>query len=355
MKNSSRSINVLGIQRLTQADAARLEAIDPSIHFVDACGWFDGEVRETWEPYASARYLAPDSHGSGTREERDQLLSEAEVIFGGWPYPLDLRARSPKLKWFHLRNAGASNLLAGDLWDSGVQVTTARGLGNTGPMAEYVLAGILHFARGLHRAEVDRGAQTFNHRAYQPVSVTGKTVCIVGAGGIGTEVAKLCSAIGMHVTGTRSAPPSGGAAPPFDEFGGPGDLDRFLASSDFVAICCQWTPETTRLFNTARFAAMKQGAVLINVARGEIIDEDALFQALNKNQLRGVMLDVYDGEFVHSPPKQLWTDPRVVITPHVSAGTDIRNNGPVDIFCRNLRAYVRGEPLENVLDWERGY
>ena len=352
---ADRAIEVLGIQQLSAEDVKRIEAVDPSIRYTDACGWFDGEVRETWEPFAAARYLTPDSHGHGTRQERDALLARAEIIYGGWPYPLDMRQRAPKLKWFHSRNAGASNLLVGDFWNTDVLVTTSRSMGNTRAMAEYVLAGILHFARGLQRAEIDRAGRAFDHRAYKPFAVQGKTVCVVGAGGIGREVADICSAIGMRVLGTRRSPSAQIDIAPFAEMGGPGDLDRYLAQSEFAIICCQWTPETTHLFNNARFAAMKPGAVLINVARGEIIDEQALTEALDNDQLRGVMLDVYDGEFARNPPERLWSDPRVMITPHISASTDSQQSRPLDLFCRNLRAYIDGAPMENVLDWERGY
>jgi len=105
-----RSVNVLSIQRIAAADRARIEAVDPAVRLTEAGGWFDGEIRDTWSAYAASRYLAPGAIGSGTREERDRLLAEAEVILGGWPFPLDLRARSPRLKWFHQRPAGASNL-----------------------------------------------------------------------------------------------------------------------------------------------------------------------------------------------------------------------------------------------------
>ena len=162
-------INVLSIQRISAEDRAKIEAVDPAIELTDAGGWYDGEYRETWPAFTSARYLAPGATGSGTREERDRLLAEAEVILGGWPFPLDLRARAPRLKWFHQRPAGASNLLVGDLWGSRVAVTTSRGSGNTLAMAEYAVAGILHFAKGLHRAAVDRDAGVFDHRAYRPL------------------------------------------------------------------------------------------------------------------------------------------------------------------------------------------
>ena len=220
-----RRIKVLSIQRISAEDRAEIEAVDPAIQLTDAGGWYDGEIRETWPAFTSARYLAPGARGSGTREERDLLLAEAEVILGGWPFPLDLRARAPRLKWFHQRPAGASNLLMGDLWGSRVVVTTSRGVGDTLAMAEYAVAGILHFAKGLHRAAVDRGAGAFDHRAYRPVLLEGKTACVVGAGGIGRDVGRLCAALGMRVLGTRLHPPPVQLLPPgFSELGGAGSI-----------------------------------------------------------------------------------------------------------------------------------
>lgn len=351
-----RTINVLAIQRTTEAERAQIAAVDPAVHLIDAGGWFDGEIRDNWPAATATRYLAPTATGHGTRADRDRLLADAEVILGGWPFPLDLRARAPRLKWFHQRPAGASNLLLGDLWGSDVVVTTSRGAGNTLAMAEYAVAGILHFAKGLHRAILDRDAGAFDHRAYRPLLLHGKTVCVVGAGGIGLEVGRLCAALGMRVRGTRRHPQPGTPLPPgFSELGGAAELDRFLPDSDFVVICCQWTPETTRLFNHDRFAAMKPGSVLVNVARGEIVDEQALADALAGGRLRGVVLDVYVGEFQHTPPAQLWHDPRVLITPHVSGNSDENRHGAIDVFCDNLRAWLDGAPLRNVIDWERGY
>ena len=351
-----RDVNVLSIQRIGAADRERIAAIDPAIRLTDAGGWFDGEIRETWPSYTGIRYLPTGANGSGTREERDRLLAEAEVILGGFPFPLDLRARSPKLRWFHQRPAGASNLLRGDLWGSDVVVTTARGAGSTLAIAEYAVAGILYFARGLNLAGPQREAGAFDHRAYRPVLLDGKTACVVGAGGIGRDVGRLCAALGMRVVGTRRSPEPGEPPPAgFREIGGAGDLDRFLPRSDFVVICCQWTPETTNLFNRDRFAKMKPGSVLINVARGEIVDEEALVDALRADRLRGAALDVYVGEFEHNPPARLWSDPRVLITPHVSGGSDVDRHGGIDVFCENLRAYLDGKKLRNVVDWQRGY
>jgi len=351
-----RTLNVLAIQHTTPAERTQIAAVDPAIRLVDAGGWFDGEIRDTWPAVTATRYLSPSAAGRGTRAERDGLLADAEVILGGWPFPLDLRARAPRLKWFHQRPAGASNLLRSDLWGSDVVVTTSRGAGNTLAMAEYAVAGILHFAKDLGRAIADRDAGTFGHRGYRPLLLAGKTACVVGAGGIGLEVGRLCGALGMHVVGTRRTPQPDAALPPgFAELAGPAALDGFLSRSDFVAICCQWTPETTHLFNRDRFALMKPGAVLVNVARGEIVDEAALAEALAADRLRGVVLDVYVGEFEHMPPPAIWQDRRVLITPHVSGSSDDNRHRAIDVFCQNLRALLDGVALQNVIDWQRGY
>src|SRR5450432_917778 len=137
-------LNILAITHLRAEDRAKIEAVDPAVQLTDAGGWFDGEYRCTWPAFTAERYLAPGATGQGTREDRDRLLAEAEIILGSWPFPLDLRARSAQLKWFHQRPAGASNLLKGDLWGSDVTVTTSRGVGSTLAIAEYAVAGILH-------------------------------------------------------------------------------------------------------------------------------------------------------------------------------------------------------------------
>ena len=178
---------------------------------------------------------------------------------------------------------------------------------------------------------------------------------MVGAGGIGGAVGRLCAAAGMRVIGTRRDPPT--TAPPegFDRIEPAGRLLELLRESSFVAVCCPWTPETTHLIGREAFAAMPDNAVLVNVARGEIVDEDALLETLDAGRLRGVALDVYEGEFEHAPDPRLWENARVLLTPHVSGGTDVLEHRGVELFCENLRAYLAHRPLRNVIDWERGY
>jgi phosphoglycerate dehydrogenase-like enzyme len=348
--------DVLVIVPVPDEALSRIAEVDPSVGVIDARGRFDVEIRETWPPWTIERYLGQRAGPISTRPERDRLLAGAEIVLGGFPFPLDLRARAPRLRWFHQLPAGASNLLRGDLWGSDVVVTTSRGHGNTRAMAEYVLAALFHFARGFPHAISDRQRHRFDHRAYRPLVLQDKTVCVVGAGGIGREVGRLCAGAGLRVIGTRRRA-AANAAPPegFSRLEGSERLHALLGESDAVAVCCQWTPETTNLIGPEAFAAMKPGAILVNVARGEIVDEEALIAALAAGRLRGVALDVYVGEFEHEPDRRLWDDERVLITPHVSGGGDVRQHRGIDLFCDNLRAYLDGRPLTNVVDWTDGY
>ena len=232
----------------------------------------------------------------------------------------------------------------GDLWGSDVMVTTSRGAGNTLAMAEYAVAGILHFAKGLHRAAIDREAARVRPSRLSAAAAGGQDRLRRGRR---RHRARGRPALrrARHAGRRHPPPPATGRSPcrrGSASSAAPGDLDRFLPDSDFVVICCQWTPETTRLFDKDRFAAMKPGSVLVNVARGEIVDEEALADALRRDHLRGVVLDVYVGEFEHAPPARLWPDPRVLITPHISGASDQDRHGAIDVFCDNLRAYLDG-------------
>ena len=350
------SVAVLVIQQVPDQVLERVAKVDPRVKVVDARGWFDGELRATWPQWTVDRYLGDRKYPATTLEQRNHALASAEVILIGWPPVKDLRARAPRLKWVHELPAGASNFLDTDLWGSDVIVTTSRGLTNRRPMAEYVLASFLHFARGLHLSYRDQRRHRFDHQSYDPIIIRDKAVCIVGAGGIGQEVAKLCAAAGMRVIGTRREVARGAPLPEgFKRLEPAHALHDLLRESEFVSICCPWTKDTTHLIGRAAFSAMKPGSVLVNISRGEIIDEEALGDALSEGKLRGVAMDVYDGEFERPPDPRLWDDERVVITPHVSAVADVSEHQGIKIFCENLSRYLDGQPLENVIDWQRGY
>jgi phosphoglycerate dehydrogenase-like enzyme len=347
------SLEVLVMQQVPDSVLNRIAQVDPRINVIDARGWFDVELRATWPQWTVDRYLGDRKCPATTLEQRNQALASAEIMLIGWPPVKDIRARAPRLKWLHQLPAGASNLVGTDLWASEIVVSTSRGLTNRRPMAEYVLASFLHFARGFHWSYRDQRRHKLDHQTYDPIIIRDKTVCVVGAGGIGVEVAKLCVAAGMRVVGTRRE-----AAVRPQEFARlePAEaLRELLSESEFVAICCPWTKETTHMVGRDAFAAMKPGTVLVNISRGEIIDEEALILALSQGKLRGFATDVYDGEFERPPDARLWDNERVVITPHVSAAADISEHQGVQLFCDNLRRYLDGQPLENVIDWQRGY
>jgi phosphoglycerate dehydrogenase-like enzyme len=344
-------LQVVSLVPLSDRAQGRIEAIDSSVEVRVAANWFDGELRETWGDHVADGYLPKGSAGIRTRAERDALLAGADVVLAGFPMLPDLRERAPKLRWVHQTPAGASNLLRCDLWGSDIVVTTSRGLGNTLAIAEYVVAMFAMFARDLHRPAMEKAAGRFDRSSYRPIQLAGKTVCVVGAGGIGADVGRLCSALGMRVVGTRRNP--GVPVPGFDLVAGPDQLLELLAESQFVAVCCQWTPETEGLISQEALAVIPDGAALVNVARGEVIDETALTTHLDR--FRGVGLDVFVGEFDGPPRSELWDHPNVVVTPHVSAGSDQRSARPLELFERNLAALIKGDPLDNIVDWERGY
>jgi phosphoglycerate dehydrogenase-like enzyme len=350
---NTKPLNILSLVHLLDTDAERIRAADTRVELVLAGGWFSGEYATGWPKATADRYIS--GKGSGTRAERDQLLAKADVVIAGFPFPTDLVARAPNLRWMHQTPAGASNLRRGDIWGSSAAVTTSRGHGETTAIAEYAIASISFFAKGFHQAVVDRQRGAFDHRAYGVRSLETKTLCVIGAGGIGQEVARLGANLGMHVTGTRRRPEAEPEGSPFTQLRTPEYLHELLGSADYVAVCCQWTDETTNLLDASAFAAMKDGAIVTNVARGEIIDESALLAALDSGKVRGAALDVYVGEFEHTPPPALWEHPSVLITPHTSAQTDNSRRRSTEVFLTNLEHFLAGESLHHQVDWSRGY
>lgn len=347
-------MKVLALLELSDTEQSSILAVDPSVELIMAPNHFDGEIRATWPSFCCESYLAPKAEGYGTRKERDELLVDAEVIFGGWPYPLDLRRRSPNLRWFHQQPAGANNLLKSDLWQTDVIVTTSRGFGNSLAIAEYAMAGLLHFSKCFHIAEKDCADQNFNKPSYESILLRNKTLCVIGAGGIGAKVGQLAHSFGMNVVGTRRSPsttlPSG-----FSELRDPSGLPDLLCQSNFVVICCQLTRETNQMINKHALNLIKPGGVIINIARGEIIDEDALISALDQGHLRGAALDCYVGEFEHPPSPKLWKHPNILITPHCSGKADVNKRRHTEVFCKNLKAFLSGKPMLNQIDWAAGY
>jgi phosphoglycerate dehydrogenase-like enzyme len=306
------------------------------------------------------RVAVLDLNGTGgVGDEADRLLADAEVLLLGFPVLPDLGARAPKLRWAHHTQAGVSNLLRTDLWAlPSVVLTSSRGQVGTTTIAEYAVAGMFHFARGLDTATHQHDTGAFTREGYRMASLRDATVGIIGLGGIGREVARIARGVGMRVIGTRHSLTAPDRADPDAELVLPmGGLHDLVAQSDYVVVCSQLTPETRSMVDGSVFAAMKDGAVLINIARGEEIDEDAMLDAARSGRLRGALLDVYDGETLGKPPRpELFTTPGVLLTPHISPSGD-RGMAPRlrGFFADNLRRYLAGEPLLNEVDRARGY
>lgn len=294
------------------------------------------------------------SEAGTTREERDRTLAEAHVIYLGFPYPTRVYERAKNAFWFHHPAAGVSNLRSSDVWEQPVMVTSGRGSNAALPIAEIAFAGALMLAKGLHlaaRGSLERAPYGKN------LTIRGKTMGIVGLGGIGSEIARLARGAGMRVIATRrSVTQRQEDVPGIDELYPASEMHAMLAESDFVAVCAMLTRETERMLDARAFDAMKTGAILVNIARGEIVDEPAMIAALDSGKLRGAYLDVYAGEHDDGPPRpELASNPNVVITPHIAMAADASGPRGWDVFVENLHLLVEGKPLRNVVDWERGY
>jgi phosphoglycerate dehydrogenase-like enzyme len=290
--------------------------------------------------------------------ERNRLLAQAEVLLVGYPVPPQLAGRASSLRWAHHTQAGVSNLLSSDLWTASVPLTSSRGAVAVSAIAEYVVAGILYFSRGLHVASRQPAGLALTRESYHTTSVVGKTLGIVGLGGIGQEVARLAGGLGMRVIGTRrSISTARYDADGADMVLPAAQLPELAAQSEYVVVCAQLTRETRGVIDRTVFAAMKPGSVLINIARGEEVDETALLEAIRSGRLQGALLDVYDGELAGRPPRpELLETPGILLTPHVSGVGDAAGAEPVRrLFADNLRRYLDGMPLRNLVDRTLGY
>jgi phosphoglycerate dehydrogenase-like enzyme len=219
-------------------------------------------------------------------------------------------------------------------------------------MAEHVIAMMLFLSRHLDYYVRQQQQGHWAQDGPSSVDLAGKTVLVVGLGGIGTEVAKRAHAFGMRVIATRA---SGRNGPDYVSYVGlPEELPKLAREADFVVNCTPLTAQTTGIFNAAFFAGMKPGAYFLNVGRGRSVVTADLEAALSAGKLGGAGLDVVDPEPL-PPDSPLWHQANVLITPHVSAATPLADSQRALLLRENLRRYVAGEPLLAVADIERGY
>lgn len=348
---SKDTLNVLILAPNLGQDLSPIAAVDPCVRVLDGNAAFRTALRR------QGGHSSPDEIAA--EAEITNLLAQADVLCIGFPPLRHIVGRAPRLRWVHHTQAGVSNMWATDVWPaSQILLTSGRGHVRPTAIAEYVIAGALLFARGLYDAYLDKRNLRLDRSHYEMKRVAGATMGVVGLGGIGKEVARLARGLGMRVVATRRSVTTPQHDVDYANVLLPaGALNELAAKSDFLAVCTQLTQETTRLINRSVLAAIKPSAVVINVSRGEVIDEDALLEALQAGRLRGAVLDVYEGELdAHPPRPELLDLPQVVLTPHISAGgAEDDSADSMRLFCENLRRFIRGEPLLNLVDRMRGY
>ena len=261
--------------------------------------------------------------------------------------PAEVVTVAPHLRWVQAIGAGVDHFRGAGL-DGRVVLTNAAGVAAV-PIAEFVIGRLLAVWK-----RFDELAEQQRHRVWKPAfgrQLDGCTIGLVGLGAIGTAVAERARALGMRVLAIRrTSTPS----PAADEVYGPAELHTVLGRSDAVVLSAPSTHETENLFDAPAFAAMKRGAVFCNVARGALVDEDALIDALERGHLGAAILDVTKHEPLPAD-SPLWAAPRLHLSPHSSASPERYLATLFDLFADNLSRYLRGEPLRNVVDLAAGY
>jgi phosphoglycerate dehydrogenase-like enzyme len=284
------------------------------------------------------------------REALPALLAEAEAYLAG-PFNAALLAAAPKLRWVHSSGAGVEGLLFPEVVASDVVLTNARGAHRVA-MPEYVLMCMLAWTHHLPQLLDAQRRREWIHPAAQEIN--GKTLGLLGYGEIGRAVANRARPLGVRCIALRRDPARQEGGDLVERVYGPQQLHDFLRDCDFVVNSLPLTDETRGVFDEAAFAAMRHTAVLIHLGRGPTVQQDALLQALRDRWIAGAFLDVFDAEPL-PPDAPLWTVENAIITSHTSGNSVRYMERSIDIFCDNVRRFVAGDKLRNIVDKRRGY
>jgi phosphoglycerate dehydrogenase-like enzyme len=288
-------------------------------------------------------------------EQRARGLAACDVANTWILSPEELQTAS-KLRWVHTSAVAVETLCLPELFARDVLVSNTRGV-QAVPIAEHTMATVLALAKqlpfALEHQRAGRWAQNEFTGDRLPWLLRGQTMGLIGVGTIGSEIAKLASAFGMHVMAVRrrvglERPAHVADVVALDR------LDSLLPQIDVLVVAAPLTPETDRLIDRAALSKLKRGAVLVNVGRARIVDTDALVDALTSGHLAGASLDVFDREPL-PPEHPLWTCPNVIITPHTSGFRRGHWDEVIDLFSENLRRFERGEALQFRVDPALGY
>ncbi len=283
--------------------------------------------------------------------EAMELVEDVDVILGQVGPALVERAKS--LKWMQLAQAGADTYFTDKMRAMDFKLTSDKGLvGNQ--LAEQAFALLLGLSRRVGQAVIDSSDSWENRMVYRPQTfeLTGLTMGIVGFGGTGKALARLAAGFGMKIIAVDAEPVE--PTPEVSEVWGVDRLDELFRTSDIVASGLPLTDATRGIFGARTFGLMKPSALLINITRGELVDAEALVEAMRTGQIAGAGLDVAPIEPL-PPEHPLWTTPNVLMTPHIAGGSQFRTPRLLDRFCRNLVHLRLGEPLEGVIDRTKGY
>lgn len=352
------NVVVLARLRLAHGYLDTIAAVDPRISVKDATELFAAELEKSGKKgpmvayFLSEARLTPDRPRPGEHDDLDALLAEAEVIFGVLQFPERLLSRAPKLRWLHLASVGIDRHTSSGILDGNVIVTNSRGALAV-DIAEHVLAFIFMLAKGAPRLFESKHDRRWD--PFATLELRNRTLGIIGLGAVGSEVARLAGGIGMNVIATRkSAVKRASDTSGVNELYPVAQLPDLLARSDFVVITVPLTAETKGMFGETALRAMKPGAYLINVARGQIVDQTALVKGLKEGWIAGAALDVFETEPLPGD-SELWQLPNVVLSYHMAGFADTHSQRIIGLFCENLKRYLAGEPLKNIVDKRREY
>lgn len=297
----------------------------------------------------------------GMRGLTDALSAHPETdVVCLYQAPENLLDLAPHLRWVALSSAGAEHALR-QAWTHAPHaplITTANGVHAT-QISEYVLSAMLlwakHWPTMLRMQEEHRWPDGgFHAHDFMPRELADATLLIVGLGAIGRRVAQLGRAFGMRIIATRRSVAQGASDPDVDSLFPHDRLDEALAQADYFVLAVPSTPETQGLINAERLAHVKPGALLVNIARGAVVDEPALLAALHDGRLGGAALDVTAQEPLPAE-SPLWTAPNIIISPHISGRSPRYSERLTTLLLDNIARYRAGRPLRNLVDVARGY
>jgi glyoxylate/hydroxypyruvate reductase A len=299
-----------------------------------------------------------DHHGAHRHlDEADvarwrELLGSADVCFDfDWEDPARLAERAPALRWIQASSAGIGQFMARTgLASTGVAVTTAAGV-HAAPLAEWVLTGVLHFVKDVPDLQARQREHRWDRMAVR--SLAGRRALVVGLGSIGRRTVAVLAALGVEVWGA-GRPGRSYDVPGLTRIGSTAGLAELLPAVDIVVLACPLTPETLGLLGRTELELLPAGAIVVNVARGPVVDEEALIDALRSRHLLGAALDVTAVEPL-SADSPLWDLDNVLLCPHSASTLETENASLVDLFLDNLDRFLGGTPLRNRYHPDQGY